>query len=138
MYKRQKKELKKYIEKKHPKLKTDKVVTKFWLERRVNRRSRDCEDVTELLEILTNLDKRPMFLLTSEEAKQLPKRVDEEWDKNTINSKITAIQNVLDAVSEKVDIKAKEIIQEVRVSNTKTYSEVIAMKETPTINITNT
>ena len=115
-----KEELKKYIEKKHLEIAADKAVEKFWPHRRVNRKSRECKDVTELLEILTNYDKRPVFLLSSEEAKQLPRKVDEDWDKESINSKIAAIQNILETVNEKVDTKAKEIIQEVRVSNTKT------------------
>ena len=95
------------------------------------------DDVVELIDILNNLDARPIFLIGSEEMKRLPNKVEDEIDSESIGSKLTAIQNVLDLVSEKVDKKAKELVEEVRSNNTKTFAEVAMLRNQPTLNVIN-
>ena len=105
--------LKKFLKKKHPELLKEKSIEKHLPDRRASttKKTKESEDIVEIMENLANKDISPVFLMANEDLKKVPNGVGEDLNKETINSKITALQNLVELVNEKLENKTKEIIK---------------------------
>ena len=81
------------------------------------------------MEILSDKDIRPIFLMTSDEYKRMPDSVSGDVPDESTKAKLNTIQNLLEILSDKVDDKANNIVNEVRVTASKTYAEATVMSE---------
>ena len=67
--------IKKLFKKRHEALAKENVIDKHLKDRRVNKKDKETDDILELMEILSDKDIRPIFLMTSDEYKRMPDSV---------------------------------------------------------------